>query len=115
MGSWPGFYLHDVARESTFVLLDFFFPSLTSPVKQVFGMAGRLLGRFVNSALSLIGTLPQSQTNGVSLWGTSDAPHLLPFLGQESSWGNRTVECSQVIRDMPESGKRYTKELWLVA
>lgn len=68
-------------------------------------MAGRLFTRIADSVFSLLGTLPQSQTNGASSWGTSDAPALSSFLGSQSSWGDMTVAGSQVIQDMPDTGK----------
>jgi hypothetical protein len=61
-----------------------------------------------NNIATLLAALPQTQTNGDSKLGTSDAPQLGDYMGNWGGavpWGDRTVGNSNQYKDTPNTGE----------
>ena len=61
-----------------------------------------------NTVATLLATLPQSQTNGDSKLGTSEAPQLGDYMGNwggAAPWGDRRVDNSNQYTDTPNTGR----------
>lgn len=68
-----------------------------------------LLGNIISGLLGIINTLPQSYTNGNSVWGTLLAPVFLPFLTNNPlpfgfPWGTDTANGTNPYISYPNTG-----------